>query len=534
MASDRSDLLDVAAGSGGDFGVAKHHILGGSAAEGTHDPGAKLGLAHQHLLLIRGEPGQSLGLAPGHQGDLLDGVMGLHQGADKRVANLVIGDQALAAAIGERFALHAGDHPVHGVIDLGEGGGLLAAAGGEDRRFIKQVGQISASEARGAASDRFEAHIGSEFLVAGMHLEDGEPAFDIRGIHLNLAVETTRAHQGRIEHIGTVRGRDDNDAAVSLEAIHFGEQLVEGLLAFVITATDTSAALPSDRIDFIDEDQAGAVFLGPLEKIAHPTGAHTHKHLHEFGTRKREEGHTGLAGNRFGQKGLTGARRPHQQHTLGNLRANGCESFGGLQEGHDFLEVLLGFFDTGHIVELHAGFGLHREAGFCFAELHRLAGPTGHAIGATGEEHQRADQQQREEQVAEQAEGRGGRLGGMDIEADALIFELVHQLGCQPRQINPQPLNPVVEVRIHGFNHRRTTAVVDVNGGHAASLHIVEEAAVAHPGHGGVAGCHHGIGRSIAAGTGSEHLPSEKQCNGDRQEPEGQETPALIHGAENF
>ena len=122
----------------------------------------------------------------------------------------------------------------------------------------------------------------------------------------------------------------------------------------------------------------------------------------------------------------------------------------------------------------------------------------------------------------------------MDVEADALILELVHQLRCQPRQVDPQPLNPVVEVWIHGFNHRRSAAVEDIHGGHTASLHIVEEAAVAHPCHGGVAGCHDWIGRSVAAGTGSEHLPSKKQGNPNWQEPEGQETPALIHGVENF
>jgi len=38
--------------------------------------------------------------------------------------------------------------------------------------------------------------------------------------------------------------------------VHFREQLVEGLFSFVVAA-NSSTALTSDRVNFINEDQAG-------------------------------------------------------------------------------------------------------------------------------------------------------------------------------------------------------------------------------------------------------------------------------------
>ena len=514
--------------------MAENNILGGAATQGPHDAGTQLGFAHQHLFLVWGKPGESLGLPPGHEGDLLNRVMGFHQGSHQGVTHLVISDQALAASIGERLAFHAGNHPVHGIIDFGQGGGFLATASRKDGCFVEQVGKVGAGEAWRATRDRFEAHVRSQFLIADVNFEDGEPALDIGGIHLHLAIEAAGPHQGRIEHVGSIRGRNDDDATVSLEAVHLGEQLIKGLLPFVIAAADTGTALPADGIDFIDKDQAGTVFLGPFEKIPHPACANTHEHLHEFGTRKREERHARLASDRFGEKCFAGAGGAYQQHTFGNFCPHRGKALGGLQKGHHLLQILLGLLNAGHVIELHSGFGLHREAGFGFAELHRLAGPTGHAVGAAREKYERADQQQGKQEIAEQSEGRGGRLGGVNVEADALLLELVHQLRGQARQVDPQPLHPVVEVGIHRLNHGRAAAIEDVHCGHATRLHVVEEAAVAHPGHRGIAWSNYGIGRSVGLGPGSEHLPSEKQGNGNRQKPEGQKTPALIHGAQNF
>ncbi len=91
---------------------------------------------------------------------------------------------------------------------------------------------------------------------------------------------------------------------------------------------------------------------------------------------------------------------------------------------------MLGFLNTGNVVKFHPGFGLHGKTSLGFAELHRLAGAPGHAIAAAGQEHQDADQEQREQQVAQQAEGRWSLTRRVDVEADALLLEIVDQLRC--------------------------------------------------------------------------------------------------------
>ena len=86
-----------------------------------------------------------------------------------------------------------------------------------------------------------------------MHLKDRKSPLDVRSINGHLAIETTGSHQRGIEHVRTVGGRDDDDAAVALEAVHFGEQLIQGLLALIVAAAllaDQSIVLAAITLSF--------------------------------------------------------------------------------------------------------------------------------------------------------------------------------------------------------------------------------------------------------------------------------------------
>ena len=279
--------------------------------------------------------------------------------------------------------------------------------------------------------------------------------------------------------------------------------------------------MTADRIDLIDEDQAGAVLLGPFEQVPHPAGADAHKHLDEFRSGEREKGHARFPCDRFCQQGFAGARGTNQQHTLGDFGAYGCESLRSLEEGHHFLQVLLGLLHPGHVVKLDTRLSLHGEAGLGLTKLHCLAGATGHPAAPAGQEHQRADQQQGEEKVAEQAEHRRGALGRVNVKTDPLLLEVVHQLGGNPGQIYPQPLHPVVQVGIHRLDHSRAAAVIDVNCGHPAGIDVIEEAAVTHAGYRRIA---RSLVRSIWVEAGrtavTKQLPAEEGHHGQRQQPE--------------
>src|SRR3546814_5521029 len=61
----------------------------------------------------------------------------------------------------------------------------------------------------------------------------------------------TTLFRSRVEDVGTVGGRDQDDSAARLEAVHLDEELVEGLLALVVTAAHAGATVATDSVDQI-------------------------------------------------------------------------------------------------------------------------------------------------------------------------------------------------------------------------------------------------------------------------------------------
>jgi hypothetical protein len=105
-----------------------------------------------------------------------------------------------------------------------------------------------------------------------MHTQDLQATFDIWKVNWDAAVKTARADQCRVEDVSTIGGGDDDDACVTLEAVHLCEDLVERLLALIVasathTAASTACSLAADRIDLINENDAWCVLLRLAEKV---------------------------------------------------------------------------------------------------------------------------------------------------------------------------------------------------------------------------------------------------------------------------
>ena len=152
-----------------------------------------------------------------------------------------------------------------------------------------------------------------------MNGEDAFAALDVGPVDDDAAIEAAGPQQRRIEHVGPVRGRDEDDALVRLESVHLDEQLVERLLALVVPAAETCAAMTADRVDLVDEHDARRVLLALLEQVAHARGADADEHLDEVGAADREERHVRLAGDRAGEQRL--ARFPEGPSAA---RPSGC------------------------------------------------------------------------------------------------------------------------------------------------------------------------------------------------------------------
>jgi hypothetical protein len=245
------------------------------------------------------------------------------------------------------------------------------------------------------------------------------------GVHHDLAVEAARTQERRIEHVGTVGGGDQDDAFVRLEAVHLDQQLVQRLLALVVAAAETGAAMAADRVDFVDEDDAGRVLLRLLEHVAHTACADADEHFDEVGARDREEGHVRFAGDRARDQRLAGARRADEQHAARDASAEPLEFAGIAQEFDDLFEIGFGLIDARDVLERDAAmrFGQH----FCarLAEAHRLAARALHlAREKNPHADERDERQPGNEQRHEPRHLLALRLGG---DCDTLAVQTLHE-----------------------------------------------------------------------------------------------------------
>ena len=249
---------------------------------------------------------------------------------------------------------------------------LAVGARGIQRRFVHHVGQVGAGETRGAASQDAKVDIFRQRNLLGVHAEHFFAPAHVGPAHNHAAVEAAGAQQRGIEHVGPVGGGDQNDAVVRFKTVHLHQQLIQRLFALVVSAAKTGAAMPSDSVDFVDEDDAGRILLALLEQVAHAAGADADEHLHKVGAGDGEERDVGFAGNGAGQQGLAGARRAHEQHALGNAAAQLLELLRFAQELDNLLQLFLGLIHAGHVFEgdlllLHG-----EQAGPALAEGQRL------------------------------------------------------------------------------------------------------------------------------------------------------------------
>ena len=252
------------------FSLAEHHFLGDAPAHHDGKPRCHLLAAHRQLVAFRQLHDHAKRAAARNDGRLVHRVGRLDVERDDGVAAFVIGgEHLLFVGHDQRLALGAHHHLVLGILELGLRHHALVAARRHQRGLVDQVGQVGAGEAGRAARGGLQVHVGRQRNFPHMHLQNVFAADHVRVRHHHLAVETAGPQQRRIEHVGPVGGGDQDDAFVRLEAVHLDQQLVERLLALVVAAAEAGAAMAADRVDFVDEDDAGRVLLGLLEHVAH-------------------------------------------------------------------------------------------------------------------------------------------------------------------------------------------------------------------------------------------------------------------------
>ena len=347
---------------------------------------------------------------------------------DDGMARLVIGRrQLLFLRHGHGLALGAHHDLVFGILELGLRHETLVAPRREQSRFVDEVRQIGARKSGRTAGNDFRIDVRRQRHLLHMDAQDFLAAKHVRVRHHDLAVETAGTQQGGIEHVGTVRRRDDDDALVGFEAIHLDEQLIERLLALIVTAAQTGAAMTSDGIDFVDEDDARRVLLRLLEHVAHAAGADADEHFDEVRARDREERHVGFARDGARDQRFARAGRTDEQAATRDAAAEALEFLRVAQEFDDLFEIGFRFIDARNVLERHATMPLGQEFSARLAEAH---GAPGSRLHLAHEKDPDADEQQHRKPAQENARNRlHFVLCRPGFELYALFAQTRHEIG---------------------------------------------------------------------------------------------------------
>ena len=316
--------------------------------------------------------------------------------ADHRVAHLVVRrDLSLLLREQPRLLLGTGDHAHDPFLELLLADRLPAAARREQRGLVDEVGEVCAREAGRAGRERVELDLLVQRLALRVHLEDLPAADAVGPVDHDLAVEAAGAQQRRVEDVGPVRGRDQDDVVLQLEPVHLDEELVQGLLALVVPAAEAGAAMAADRVDLVHEHDARRRLLRLLEEVSHTRGADADEHLDEVGAGNREERHARLARDRAREERLTRARRPVEEHALRNPRSERLELLRVLEELLDLLELLDSLVHSGHVLEADLRRVRRHPLGAALAEAHHLRAAALHLVHQEDpeaeEEHERQE-----------------------------------------------------------------------------------------------------------------------------------------------
>ena len=330
---------------------------------------------------------------------------------------LLLGQQA-------RLLLRAGDHAHDPLFEVVLADHLLAVARGEQRSLVDEVREVGARESGRPACEHVEIDLRRERLALRVHLEDLAAAVAVGPVDDDLPVEAARAQQRRVEDVGPVRRGDQDDVVLHLEAVHLDEQLVQRLLALVVAAAETRAAMPADGVDLVHEDDARRGLLGLLEQVADARGADADEHLDEVRARDREERDARLAGDGAREQRLAGAGRPVEQHALRDPRAERLELLRALEELLDLLQLLDRLVHAGHVLEADLRRVRRHPLRARLAEAHHLRAAALHLVH---QEDPEADQQQDRQERRDRRRPREA-AGALRVEGDRLEREQVLEL----------------------------------------------------------------------------------------------------------
>mmetsp|Transcript_33772 Transcript_33772/g.95567 ORF Transcript_33772/g.95567 Transcript_33772/m.95567 type:complete len:313 (-) Transcript_33772:864-1802(-) len=219
----------------------------------------------------------------------------------------------------EPRAAHPLQDTVDGVVHVLRVDDVSFAPNGLESRLVENVGELCAAQTGQIAGDLLKVDIFAYGVLSCVDLKYIRPALCVWLADFHLAVKTSSAHEGRVQQISPVGGRNKHHANVRGEAVHLREKLVQSLLTLLVGSHAGLCTPDAQGVDLVHKDDARCVDTRTLEKVAHAGGSHTHNNLHKLAATHLVEWHLALACDGLCHQCFAGARTTLQQHTFWRL-----------------------------------------------------------------------------------------------------------------------------------------------------------------------------------------------------------------------
>ena len=295
----------------------------------------------------------------------------------------------------------------------------------------------------------------------------------VRPAHEHLPVKPAGPQQGGVQDIRPVGGRQDHHALVAGEAVHLHQQLVEGLLPLVVSAAQARAPLAAHGVDLVDEHNRRGGLFRLVKEVPDPAGAHAHVELHEVRAGDGEELHPRLPGHGLGQQGLAGARRAHQQHTLGDAGPQIQVPLGLLEEGDNLPQLLLLLVRPGHVGEADLVLAVGSVADAGPSEAPALVHAAAPALGPDHHKLPHQEDGADDRHIEQDLHPPGGHIGGgvVVVGQDAHTFLLLNE----GPQLGPEQVRAAQLVVDRGAVLQVQVQVVSIPDGEAGHLPLLKQ-----------------------------------------------------------
>ena len=131
------------------------------------------------------------------------------------MTTFVIGDALFFIFVDEtRRFLQTGDHTFDPFLELVHRNTFFVIPGGQQSRFVNQIRQVGSDKSGREFCDSFEIDGVVHFNLRRMDFQNRQTTFEVGAIDEYVAIETTGAHQRRVECFGAVGGSDDDHALI--------------------------------------------------------------------------------------------------------------------------------------------------------------------------------------------------------------------------------------------------------------------------------------------------------------------------------